>query len=144
LADTGQNGGFEMPDVANDKKTADMVTGMVTPIIATVGVSALVATATALISKLVVTNFKEKDLTGDKEMHPTKDEVNASKVEADLKDTDAAVGKDEVTAKDGDLSAMRTDAAAGDTEAKALEGGASAARTKAGAADIETKGLKMT
>ena len=127
-----------------DKKTADQIKEIVTPIITSAATTALVGAAGALVMKLLVTNYKSSDLTGDKEMHPTTDEMNMSKVETSAKDTDASLGKDEVTAKDGDLSAARTDAAAGNTEATAAESGASAARTKAGAADIETKALKMT
>jgi hypothetical protein len=114
------------------------------PLIKSVAAGVAVSAASAIIAALVVTNYKTKNLTGDTELTPTKDETSMSKVETSAKDTDASLAKDEVTAKDGDLSAMKTDAAASNGEATAMDGGATAARTKAGAADIETKALKMT
>ena len=127
-----------------DGETKDMIKKGVTPLIMSLGTAALVSAATGVIKKLVTTNYKSSDLTGDKEIKPTEDETVISKVETTAKDTDASLAKDEVKAKDGDLSAVKTDATAADTEATALDSGAAAARTKAGAADIETKALKMT
>ena len=130
--------------MALDEDAKKMIQEAVGPIIASTMTAAVVGAAVAIITKLTVTNFKSSDLTGDKEMHPTKEEMAASKLETSAKDTDASLAKDEVTAKDGDLSAARTDAAASNGEATALDSGAAAARTKAGAADIESKALKMT
>jgi len=130
--------------MALDEKTTKMIETAVAPIVGAAMSAALVGAALAALKMLVATNYKSSDLTGEKAMHPTKDEMVASKVETSAKDTDASLAKDEVKAKDGDLSAARTDAAASNGEATALESGAAAARTKAGAADIETKSLKMT
>ena len=127
-----------------DKETEKMIKEVVAPIVGGALSVAVVGAAAAILTKLLVTNYHNSNITGDKEMHPTKDEMNASKVETSAKDTDASLAKDEVKAKDGDLSAAKTDAKAANTEAKAMDGGAAAARTKAGAADIETKALKMT
>ncbi len=127
-----------------DAETEKKIKDVLMPIVTSAMTVAAVGAATAILEKLVVTNFHESDITGEKEMHPTKDEVNMSKVEATAKDTDASLAKDTVAAKDGDLSAAKTDATAADTEATALDSGATAARTKAGAMDIETKALKMT
>ena len=109
-----------------------------------VGPLILMAALKQIISKLVVTNHKESNLTGETKMHPTDNKSSISQVETTAKDTDASLAKDEVKAKDGDLSAAKTDANASTTEATAAESGAAAARTKAGAADVETKALKMT
>jgi len=130
--------------MALDSKATQLIKEATEPIIKSALSTALVGAAMAALKMLTVSNYKSNDLTGDKEMHPTKDEMAASKVETSATETDAALNKDEVTAKDGDLSAAQTEAKASTGEATALEGGASAARTKAGAADIETKGLKMT
>ncbi|GHU39415.1 hypothetical protein FACS1894190_03920 [Spirochaetia bacterium] len=114
------------------------------PIIAGSMASFVVGAVAEVIIELITTNHKESDLVGDKEMHPTKDEMAASKVNTGAKDTDANLAKDTLAAKDGDLSAAKTDAKAMEGEAKAADSGASALRTKAGASDIETKALKMT
>jgi len=127
-----------------DAETEKMIKEAVAPIVGSAMAAAVVGAATAILMKLAVTNIHESDITGEKEMHPTKDEVDMSKVEATAKDTDASLAKDTMAAKDGDLSAAKTDATAMDTEATALDSGATAARTKAGAADIETKAFKMT
>jgi len=113
------------------------------PLMASASTAMLVAAVGALASYIGF-NIKSSDMTGDKNVQPTKDDVSASKVEASAKDTGASLAKDEVKAKDGDLSAAKTDAVVSAGGATAMEAGATAARTKAGAADIETKALKMT
>jgi len=117
---------------------------MVKPVVTSVAAGALTLAAAAILKKLIVTNFKHSDITGDKELKPTDDKVAISQVESSASGVDAALSKDEVTGVDGDLSAAQTEAVAATGEATALETGAAAARTKAGAADIETKALKMT
>jgi hypothetical protein len=127
-----------------DAETEKMIKEAVAPVVTSAMSVAVAGAAAAILTKLSATNIHESDVTGEREMHPTKDEVNMSKVDSSLKDTDASLAKDTVAAKDGELSAMKDDATAMDTEATALDSGASAARTKAGAADIETKAFKMT
>jgi hypothetical protein len=127
-----------------DKELTAKIQKAVGPIVGCAAAAMAVGAAMAIISKLLVTNVHESNLTGDTNLQPTKNDTAMSKVEASAKDTDASLAKDEVTAKDGDLSAAKTDAAASNGEATAMDGGATAARTKAGAADIETNALKMT
>jgi hypothetical protein len=127
-----------------NEKAAEKITKIMMPIIVSVGASAAVAGAIAIISQLVVTNYKRSDLTGEKGMHPTQDDTSISKTEASAKDNDASLAKDGVKAKDGDLSAAQTDAKALTSDAKALDSGASAAQPKAGALDVKTKGLVMS
>ena len=131
-------------DLTLDDDSTKLLKELAAPIVGSVMATAAVAAAVAIITKLVVTNYKRNDLTGDTEMKPTDDDVAISKVESSASGVDAALSKDEVTGVDGDLSAAQTEALALTGEATALESGAAAARTKAGAADIETKGLKMT
>jgi hypothetical protein len=130
--------------MALDGKTTDTIKELVAPIVGSALSAALVGAATAVISKLVVTNVQQSDLTGEKGMHPTKNDTSISKTEASAKDNDASLAKDGVKAKDGDLSAAQTDAKAMTTDAKALDSGASAAQPKAGALDVKTKGLVMS
>jgi hypothetical protein len=130
--------------MALDVETKGVIKELVAPIVGSVLSAALVGAATAVISKLVVTNFKESGLTGEKGVHPTKDDTAISKTEASAKDNEASLAKDGVKAKDGDLSAAQTDAKAATTDAKALDSGASAAQPKAGALDVKTKGLVMS
>jgi hypothetical protein len=127
-----------------DEKISNAIKEAVAPMVGSAMSAALVAAAFAVLKNLTVTNYERKDLTGNKKMSPTEDDVTASKVEASGQDTEASGAKDEVKGQDGDLSGIATDAAVGDTEATVMEGGATAARTKAGAADIEVKALKMT
>jgi hypothetical protein len=130
--------------MALDLDTNDTIKELVAPIVGSALSAALVGLATAVIKKLVVTNFKDSNITGDTEMHPTKNDTSINKTEASAKDTDAALANDEVKAKDGDLSAAETDAKAMTSDAKALDSGASAAQPKAGALDVKTKGLVMS
>lgn len=127
-----------------DKELEAKLTAALTPIIASAATTALVAGAMAAIEALVVTNYHKSDLTGDTEMHPTKDETTISQSETAATSTEGKLSKDEVNAQNGDVKASNMDAVATDSEATALEEGASAVRTKAGASDIETKALKMT
>jgi hypothetical protein len=116
----------------------------VTPILASVAVAGLVGAAVAIISQLTATNYKSSSLIGDKEIHPTEDNVSISKSDTAAAETEGKLAQDKVSAVNGDLAASEVEAAAQSGEATAVESGATAARTKAGAADIETKALKMT
>jgi hypothetical protein len=127
-----------------DKSTEEKIKEAVQPIITAALTTAVVGSAMAAISALVVTNYKRSSLTGDTEMHPTKNDTSINKSEASAKDNDASLAKDGVKAKDGDLSAAQTDAKAMTTDAKAMDSGASAAQPKAGAMDVKTKGLVMS
>jgi hypothetical protein len=127
-----------------DEMRAEKIKEIVMPIVGSIGAAAVVAGAAAIISQLVVTNYKRSDLTGDTEMHPTKNDTSINKTEASAKDNDASLAKDGVKAKDGDLSAAQTDAKVMTSDAKAMDSGASAAQPKAGALDVKTKGLVMS
>jgi predicted lipoprotein with Yx(FWY)xxD motif len=130
--------------MALDKETSDTIKELVAPIVGSALSVALVGAAMAIISKLVVTNYQESDLTGEKGMHPTQNDTSISKTETSAKDNEASLAKDGLKAKDGDLSAAQTDAKALTTDAKALDSGASAVQPKAGALDVKTKGLVMS
>jgi hypothetical protein len=127
-----------------DKGTEELIKKAVTPIVQSALATALVGGATAIIAKLAVTNYKSSDITGDTEMHPTKNDTSVNKTETSAKDNEASLAKDAVKAKDGDISAAQTDAKALTTDAKALDSGASAAQPKAGALDVKTKALVMS
>jgi hypothetical protein len=139
MVQTYNSGGFGM-----DEKATQMIKDAVAPIVASTLASALVGAAAAGIMKYAATNYNGSNVTGDKEMHPTKDDTSISKSEASAKDNEASLAKDGVKAKDGDLSAAQTDAKAMTSDAKALDSGASAAQPKAGALDVKTKGLVMS
>jgi hypothetical protein len=127
-----------------DKATEDTIKEKIAPILTSFAATAIVAGVGAILAQLLVTNYKSSSLIGDKEIHPTGDEVNISKTDTAASETEGKLAQDKVSAVNGDLAASETGAAVSSGEATAAESGATAARTKAGAADIETKALKMT
>ena len=129
-------------DEDTEKIVADVVKG-VAPVIGSALATAVVGEVLEKLSELVVSNVNESDMSGDKEMHPTKDDASIQKGEANADRNNAALAKDEVSAQSGSIDAAETEARASTSEATAAEAGASAVRTKAGASDIETKALKM-
>lgn len=131
--------GFEMTP---DTETA--IQTLVAPIVGSVLAASLAAAAVDLIAKLVVTNVKESDVSGDRDLKPTEQKTAVSKSEAAASETEGKLSKDGVSGQDGSIKANETEAKASTGEATAAEAGAQAMRTKAGAADIETKALKMT
>ena len=124
------------------KIVADVVKG-VAPVIGSALATAVVGEVLEKLSELVVSNVNESDMSGDKEVHPTKEDSSLQKGEANADRNNAALAKDEVSAQSGSIDAAETEAKASTSEATAAEAGASAVRTKAGASDIETKALKM-
>ena len=130
--------------ISLDDDTQKAIKEIVTPLITSMGAMAITAAAVAVISKLVVTNVKESDLTGDRKVKPTEQETTVSKSEAAASETEGKLSKDGVSAQDGNIKAAETEAKASTGEATAAESGAQAVRTKAGASDIEVKALKMT
>ena len=125
-----------------EKIVADVVKG-VAPLIGSALAVAIVGEVLEKLSELVVTNVNESDMSGDKELHPTKEDSSLQKGEANADRNNAALAKDDVNGQKGSVDAAETEAKANTAEATALESGASAVRTKAGASDIETKALKM-
>ena len=130
--------------MALDKETSDTIKELVAPIVGSALSAALVSAAMAIISKLVVTNYKEHGITGDKEIKPTEDETAISKSELAASETEGKLAQDKVAGTEGEVKANETEARALTGEATAADSGASALRTKAGASDIEVKALKMT
>ena len=127
-----------------DDNTQNKIKELITPIITSMGAAALTAAAVAVISELVVTNVKEEDVTGDRNVKPTEQDTTVSKTEAAASETEGKLSKDGVSAQDGNIKAAETEAKASTGEATAAESGAQAVRTKAGASDIEVKALKIT
>ncbi|MBO4520673.1 MAG: hypothetical protein J5787_05650 [Alphaproteobacteria bacterium] len=127
-----------------DDNTQKKIKDLITPIITSMGAAALTAAAVAVISELVVTNVKEEDVTGDRNLKPTEQDTTVSKSEAAASETEGKLSKDGVSAQDGNIKAAETEAKASTGEATAAESGAQAVRTKAGASDIEVKALKIT
>ena len=129
-----------------EKSTEQIVSSVVKDVMPAIGSAmamAVVGEVLAKLSELVVTNVEESDLTGNKELHPTKEDSSLQKGEANAERNNASLAKDEVSGQKGEVDAAETEAKAATGEATASESGASAVRTKAGASDIETKGLKM-
>ena len=127
-----------------DDNTQNKIKELITPIITSMGAAALTAAAVAIVSELVVTNVKEEDVTGDRNLKPTEQDTTVSKSEAAASETEGKLSKDGVSAQDGNIKAAETEAKATTGEATAAESGAQAVRTKAGASDIEVKALKIT
>jgi hypothetical protein len=114
------------------------------PIVASASAAALVAAAGAAIASFIVINYQNSTMAGDQGLHPTNDDMAASKVETAAVETEGKVAQDSVAGVNGEVKASETEARAVTGEATAADSGASALRTKAGASDIEVKALKMT
>ncbi|MDR2865196.1 MAG: hypothetical protein LBV68_06290 [Spirochaetaceae bacterium] len=127
-----------------DKETTQIIIGAVAPLIASAVFAVGVATAEAIIEMVAATNYEDKGLTGNTEIHPTSDQVNISSSDVAASDKEGKLSHDTVSAQSGDIAAAATDADAANAEATAADSGATALRTKAGASDIEVKALKMT
>jgi len=136
MADKNADENFELPDVTKDIDIQNLVKSLAAPMLTSAATTALVGAAMAAISKLVVTNFKQSDLTGDKEIHPTKDEANMSKTDVGAQGTDGTLMKDKVAGMDGTVAGNKDEAGLLTGEAKGMDGGATAMRTKAGARRI--------
>ena len=104
---------------------------------------ALVGKVMEKAKELSVTNQRTSSVSGERGLHPTKEDASLQKGEANTTRNNAAPAKDDVSAQKGSVGAAQTDARANTSEATASEAGATAVRTKAGASDIETKALKM-
>ena len=115
----------------------------IAPIVASAGMSMLVGEAMSAVLKLTATNQHHSDLTGDHDIHATKQETTGQRNDTSASGTDESLAHDDVSAQKGEVDAAETEGKAATGEATATESGASAVRTKAGASDIETKALKM-
>lgn len=115
----------------------------IAPIIASAGMSMLVGEVLSAVQKLTATNQHHSDMTGDHDIHPTKQETTGQRNDTSASGTDESLAHDDVSSQKGEIDAAETEGKAATGEATATESGASAVRTKAGASDIETKAMKM-
>ena len=127
----------------NPEEVANDISEMIAPVIESAAMGAMVSLAVTAIAKVAATNRHYSDITGDHDIHPTKQETELQKNEATGSSTDESLAHDDVSAQKGEVDAAETEGKAATGEATATESGASAVRTKAGASDIETKALKM-
>ena len=132
-----------MDEGPNAEEVANEISDLIGPIITSAGMTMVVGAALSAVAKLTATNQHHSDVTGDHDIHPTKQETELQKNEATGSSTDESLAHDDVSAQKGEVDAAETEAKAATGEATATESGASAVRTKAGASDIETKALKM-
>ena len=132
-----------MDEGPNAEEVANEISDLIGPIITSAGMSVLVGAALSAVAKLTATNQHHSDITGDHDIHPTKQETELQKNEAAGSNTKQSMAQDDVSAQKGKVNAAETNAKAATGEATATESGATAVRTKAGASDIETKALKM-
>lgn len=114
------------------------------PMITSMATAALVSAALSGISKLLATNIRKSNLTGNKIISPTEDKTVLSNRETKGDNVDSSLSTDEVSAQQGEIKAAKQEGKASTTEATASEAGATASRAKGGASDIETKALKIT
>ncbi|MCQ2965479.1 MAG: hypothetical protein MJ250_01910 [Alphaproteobacteria bacterium] len=126
-----------------DDKTKDAFKEMVMPLITGIGTTIAVGAITSALTKYLVTNFEEKDVTGDREVKPTDTETTVNKAEVSGNETEGKLAKDGVNGTEGKIKANETKGIASTAEATAADAGAQALRTKAGAMEVKTKGLEI-
>ena len=124
-----------------DKKEIENATESSLSSVSTAGV---VSALSAGVKVLMALNFQDKNISGNKSMTPSEEEVAVNKTDVGASETEGKLSKDGLAAQEGTVKASETEAKASTTDATAAEAGAQAVRTKAGASDIEVKALKMT
>jgi len=124
-----------------DKKEIESATESSLSSVSTAGV---VSALSAGVKVLMAMNFQDKNISGNKSMTPSEEEVAVNKTDVGASETEGKLSKDGISAQEGNVKAAETEAKASTADATAAESGAQAVRTKAGASDIEVKALKMT
>ncbi len=107
------------------------------------GTMVLMMAAEKAIEVLTTSNWKESDVSGNRQAAPTEDKAALDKKEADGNSNEGALAKNDVHAQDGNVNASTTEANANDNQAIALNTDAKALKTAAGATEIATKALKF-
>lgn len=105
----------------------------------------LVAASIALdaLMNATSTSIEVTDITGKKELHPTKQNSELQRSDTNAVKTTASGANDSVSGQDGALEGNSTKATAAKQQTQASESGATALDTEAGATEIATKALKM-
>lgn len=116
----------------------------VTPVLTSVATMAAVGAITAVAKKLMTTNYKREDLTGDTTLRPTSKEVDINKTETAATETSGKLASNEVTAEEGSVNANSNDANALDNKAGALDTTAKGVQNKAGGLQTKVKGLDLS
>lgn len=130
--------------MALDDETKEKIEMVVKPIATSVLATVAVAAVTAVVKKLVVTNYKNKNLTGDVEMKPTEKEVAINKTETNASTIEGKGMENEVTGEKGGVNANENNANALENAADAADTKATAAQSKAGALQTKAKALDIS
>lgn len=107
---------------------------------------ALANAATLLLSfilGLIVTNYHEKTLKGDKNMSPTRDDTVLDSQETVASHRESELAHDEFKAQEGNLAGVNTDANAAASSADATSADVAAAKTEAGSIDTSATALQI-
>ena len=124
-----------------DKKEIENATESSLSSVSTAGVVSAISAGAKVLMAL---NFQDKNISGNKSMTPSEEDVAINKTDVGASETEGKLSKDGLSAQEATVKASETEAKASTTDATAAEAGAQAVRTKAGASDIEVKALKMT
>ncbi len=119
------------------------ITDFAKGIASSVALSAAFAGAASIIETFTSTNIHESDVTGDRNVQPTKDGTVLDEKNAKGNSNEAVGAKDDVRGQQGDVDASASHVNANENTANASDTGAIALNTNAGATEISTKALKM-
>ncbi len=108
-----------------------------------VGMTAAFMAAEKAIEIFTTSNIHEQDVSGDRNVQPTKDGAVLDEKNAKGNSNEAVGAKDDVRGQQGDVDASASHVNANENTANASDTGAIALNTNAGATEISTKAMKM-
>ncbi len=112
-------------------------------IAASAAMGAMMIIVDKVLDVITTSNWKEDDVTGNRQASPTEDTATLDSKTAQANANEASLAKDNVNGQGGDLNGSETEANANENGAVALNTDAKALKTAAGATEIATKALKF-
>lgn len=130
-------------DESLSQQIADAATEQILSTLSVAAIGAAVSIGLALLTSLVVTNYHEYSVSGDKKVSPTNDETNLESHETTGAKQNSQAAQEEFNGQEGkvDGSNTKANAAAADTNASSAD--VNASKTQAGAIDTGAQGMKI-
>lgn len=125
------------------KKVGEQAADQVESLVSTALIQGVAVLIESALLGLLVTNYHERSLKGDKTLSPTKDETSLDSKETSAAHQESKLSHDEFKAQEGNLAGVNTDANVAVSSTDATSADVAAAKTEAGTIDTSATALQI-
>lgn len=130
-------------DESTAQKLGDAAAEQVVSNLSVMLIGGVVSIGLSLLTSLIVTNYHEETVTGDKKVSPTDDETTLESRKTSGAEQDSKLAQEEFNGQEGKVDGTDTKANAVAADTNASSADVNASKTQAGAIDTGAQGMKI-